>query len=344
MYTKKNKLIPMMIFTIGCGISQASVVYKCSDGQDSMGYFNENQANLTCQKTNLGNVKNMAAISSPDRARLAIESIKVQDVIDDDYEKIEKAKNSALVDIGVLKVKITEEEDKLKSVNTILSNVGEEDADKDRLKAIKDEHVKNIDKYKKQIADLEKLLKKPSIELKKSAVKPENKKEQSVTAENGKLPKNVPQYTPATTERYVPSNNGQIVRVSDMPVNVLVNSDDFKNKKSDYLDDDLDVQQKIKKAEEYISQLRLQEEEDKKKKIKNELTLKLESLMVDNQKQKDDNDKLLVDVEKNKDKLMTYQKRYNLLMEQRSVLWKQIGESSDLNSDKAKRDINDRKV
>ena len=312
----KLKQLALLLSVSGfcsAGISQ-STVFKCEDEKGIVSYLNEPQRGFTCQKTELGSIKNMATIKN--EGSLPKSSIPPSaEKIKDFNEKITKPSIPNEADIrrlNILTKELEEEKKQLETMNKMIANVPDQSGpDASRLKEISKSHQKNIDSLEGQIAKITPVETKnlplniPAAEINKAI-------------EEGKKLGNIHQ---------LPTNQLIVDRVAVMPTMVAM-----KENKIDYskqLENAKSAEEAVRMSNLALEDAKKQLEEIEKRALEAKEVYQKEQfekqikLAKENLKSQEENNQILKkDVFKIEDELLVIMKRQNLLLEERNFLWR----------------------
>lgn len=312
----KLKQLALLLSVSGfcsAGISQ-STVFKCEDEKGIVSYLNEPQRGFTCQKTELGSIKNMATIKN--EGSLPKSSIPPSaEKIKDFNEKITKPSIPNEADIrrlNILTKELEEEKKQLETMNKMIANVPDQSGpDASRLKEISKSHQKNIDSLEGQIAKITPVETKnlplniPAAEINKAI-------------EEGKKLGNIHQ---------LPTNQLIVDRVAVMPTMVAM-----KENKIDYskqLENAKSAEEAVRMSNLALEDAKKQLEEIEKRALEAKEIYQKEQfekqikLAKENLKSQEENNQILKkDVFKIEDELLVIMKRQNLLLEERNFLWR----------------------
>lgn len=344
---KLNKLSTVLVLSGLCSVSMAqSTVYKCEDAKGVVSYLNEPQNGFTCNKTDLGNIKNMAAIKNEGglKQNFPATSQKAQD-FNQKINQPQKDNEADLKRFAILTKELNDEKSQLATVSNMLKNIPESSVeDFKKMKSLEQNHKRNIETLEQQLAK----------------INPNNKETKAVVNASG-LPLNIPlnELKTAISEgnkigniHTLPTNQLVIDRVATVPISSMkvitaglaVNKTPINLAKS--AEEALalsnlaveDAKKQLMEKEKQSQELRQQIEKDKQAK---EINLLKEQIKA----QEENNNKRKIEVAKIEDELLVIRKRANLLMEERSMLWKkQQNNEAELFAFKKKKEEDNKKI
>lgn len=321
----KLKKITVLLALSGiytCSIAQ-STVYKCENTQGIVSYLNEPQSGYSCQKTDLGSIKNMATIKNEGGFKSGSNSSAEQ--IKNFNEKITKPtipNEAELRRLSILKKELDDEKKQLDTTKNMIANIADKNSqDAIRIKEIASSHQRNIDSLEGQIAK----------------INPQDIKTLPLNIPVAEMNRAILEGKKLGNINNLPTNKLVIDREAVIPVStvmpVMLQAKEVKDREQK-----IDIKQieSSRSAEEAVrlSSLALEEakkklEEIEKKAIEAKELYQKEKFEKDFKiakenlnKQEESNQRLKKDVFKIEDELLVIMKRQNLLLEERNFLWR----------------------
>lgn len=333
----KLKRIAILLYVAGiysASIAQ-NVVYKCEDSKGVLSYLNEPQDGFNCKKTELGSLKNMAAVKNEGtKGAISATNSKVQDFNQKigQTSKNNEAEQKRLI---ILNKELDEEKKLFDTTNNIYKNIPDKKSDDaKRVNDILENHKRNIEALEGQIAKIK-----------------------NITA-NAQTMNGLPINIPSNEMKNAIEEGKKIGSINNLPTNQLVVDriavpptsivSSIKGDLTKQIDNAKSAEEAVKLSTLALEEAKKQLEEIEKKAQEAKEQLEKEKYQ---KALKDAKDSLRIQEElnaKNKamllkaeDELLVIMKRQNLLLEERNLLWKK---QQKLAEEKRLKELEEKKI